>query len=107
MPVEDFKTRRGQEYRPCDLLEGKSKISVSSSIEMVSSKKNKLDELLAERYTLKIVIISRRYRCRKCLTHRGVEIIEHIRKRYNRLASSFISADELINPNPSFSDIFI
>ena len=52
------------------------------------------------------MMISRRYWCRKCLTHGRKEFIEHIRKRNNRLTSSFISADEMINPNPSFSDIF-
>ena len=42
--------------------------------------------------------------CCKCLTHGRKEFIEHIRKRNNRL-TSFSSADEMINPNPSFSDI--
>ena len=51
------------------------------------------------------MMINRGYRCRKCLTHGRKEFIEHIRVRNNRLTSSFISADEMINPNPSFSHI--
>ena len=47
--LEDFNTRTGHEYKPCDLLEGRSRISVSSSMEVVASKKNEVDELLAER----------------------------------------------------------
>ena len=35
------------------------------------------------------MMISRRYWCRKCLTHGRKEFIEHIRKRNNRLTSSF------------------
>ena len=41
----------------------------------------------------------------KCLPQRREEIVEHIRNGNNSLASSFISAGELINPNPSFPDI--
>ena len=47
--MEDFNTRTGQEYKPCDLLEGRSKISVSSFMEVVGSKKDEVVELLPER----------------------------------------------------------
>ena len=47
--LEDFNTRTGQEYKPCDLLVGRSKISVLSSMELTGSKKNELDELTAGR----------------------------------------------------------
>ena len=47
--MEDFNTRTGQEYKPCDLLVGRSKISVSSSMELTGSKKNELGELRAGR----------------------------------------------------------
>ena len=46
--LEDFNTRTGQ-YKPCDLLVGRSIISVSSSMELTGSKKNELDELTAGR----------------------------------------------------------
>ena len=42
--LQDFDTRTGQEYKACDLLEGRSRISVSSSMEVVGSNKNELDE---------------------------------------------------------------
>ena len=44
--LEDVNTRTGQGYKPCDLLEGRSSLE---SMELVGSKKNELDELLAER----------------------------------------------------------
>ena len=47
--LEDFNPRTGQEYKPCALLVGRSKISVSSSMEETGSKKNELDELTAGR----------------------------------------------------------
>ena len=49
--MEDFNTQTGQEYacKPCDVLEGRSKISVLSSTGVDGSKKIKLDELLVER----------------------------------------------------------
>ena len=47
--LEDFSTRTEQEYKPCDLLVGRSRISVSSSMEVTGSKKNELDELIAGR----------------------------------------------------------
>ena len=43
------------------------------------------------------MIICREYSCRKFLTNRREIIIEHVRRRYNRLASSFVSADKLVN----------
>ena len=46
--LEKFNTRTGQEYKPCDLLEGRSKISVSRSMRVVGSKKIELDKLLAD-----------------------------------------------------------
>ena len=52
------------------------------------------------------MMINRRYWCCKCLTHGRKEFIEHIRKCNNRLTSSFVSADEMINPNPSLPNIF-
>ena len=42
-------TRTEQEYKPCDLLVGRRRISVSSSMEVTGSKKNELDELTAGR----------------------------------------------------------
>ena len=46
---EDSNTRTRQEYKPCDLLEGRSRISISNSMEVVGSKKNELDELMAKK----------------------------------------------------------
>ena len=47
--LEDFNMRAGQEYKPCDLLVGRRRISVSSSMEVTGSKKNELGELTAGR----------------------------------------------------------
>ena len=47
--LEDFNTRTGQQYKPCDLLIGRSKISFSSSMEVTGLKKNELGELTAGR----------------------------------------------------------
>ena len=49
MPLEDFSTLIGQEYKLCALLEGRSKISVSISREVTGSKKNELDEFIVGR----------------------------------------------------------
>ena len=47
--LEDFNMRTGQEYKPSDLLVGRRRISVSSSMEVTGSKKNGLGELTAGR----------------------------------------------------------
>ena len=47
--LEDFNTRTGQEYKPCDVLVGRSKISFSSSMEVAGWKKNELGELTVGR----------------------------------------------------------
>ena len=47
--LEDFNTGIGQEYKPCDLLVGRSRISVSNSMGVTGAKKNELDELTAGR----------------------------------------------------------
>ena len=43
------------------------------------------------------MIICRENSCRKFLINRREMIIEHVRRRYNRLASSFVSAEKLVN----------
>lgn len=47
--LEDFNTWTRQEYKPCDLLQGRSRISVSCFMEVVGSKENEIYEMLAER----------------------------------------------------------